>query len=157
MAIANSYAPVHPGPVIAFTVPKPLSFGPNAPGPAITFMPPIPTSIQRPAPAMLLLNSSSTTQPRITSAVQRGPTSDICDIQGFMFDTNGEFISVDSIEYSTAGPFGPWTAGTILTGDVNYVWTFSGSSIGQPFWLPTSLFPGPIAGTIYVRMNVSWP
>lgn len=103
------------------------------------------------------IDSSNVTEPRITSAVQRGATSDICDVQGNMYDTNAETISVDGIDYSIVGPSGPWTAGTILWADPLTIWTSSGSPGGDIFQLPVSFFPGPIAGTCWVRMRVSWP
>jgi len=103
------------------------------------------------------IDSSNTTMPRIESAIQRGASSDICDIQGKMYDTNSETISVDGIDYSTVGPDGPWTAGTILWSDPLFIWNSSGSPTGDAFFIPVSFFPGPISGTCWVRMRVSWP
>jgi hypothetical protein len=104
------------------------------------------------------LDSQNIIDVSITDFNQR-PALSVGDLEGKLYahgDKSSTDVSIDSIEYSTVGEDGPWTAvDEILTSDPEYSWPTNGTAAGAAYKVPVRI-EDYVSDRFWFKITVSY-
>jgi len=109
---------------------------------------------QRHVSGMPLLDSTNTIAVRIDGFTQR-VGEEIGDLVGKVYNSMGNPVTLQSVEFSDAGDSGPWRPATILVTDPLFSFPAIGTPAGEAFAVPARLYY-QTTGPIWLRMKVSY-
>ncbi len=101
------------------------------------------------------LNSTVLVAVRIENAPQR-TGENIFDIDGKVYNTTANPVTLESIEYSVKGDSGPWLPTTILTSDPLYSFPTVGTPAGEAFKAPVEIASPPDFPQVWFRLKMTY-
>lgn len=99
------------------------------------------------------VDSRNTTYVRITNVVQR-PSTNIVDVYGKVYDDQGLTMTLKKVQWGPSET-GPWTDGTILSGDPAYTFPAAAGPSGTNYRVPLDILGAP-SGNLWFRIEMDY-